>query len=254
MKLATWNVNSIRARQERLARWLDQNQPDVLCLQELKVVDAEFPRELVEAAGYHAAVFGQKTYNGVAILGRTEPSRVRRGLGDEDPQARLLAAEVAGVHVVNVYIPNGQTVGSDKWAYKLAWMRRLAEYLDAHYKPSDPVVLCGDFNVARDDLDVARPDNWADSVLCHPDAREQLETIRRWGLIDVFRQMHPEGGLYSWWDYRMLGFAKNNGLRLDHIFATAPLAERCRAAEIDREERKGEKPSDHAPVIAVFED
>ncbi|MCX7427766.1 MAG: exodeoxyribonuclease III [Planctomycetia bacterium] len=253
MKLATWNVNSIRARQERLLRWLDRERPDVLCLQELKVTDEAFPREAIEAAGYHAAVFGQKTYNGVAILSRDEPADVQRGLGDDDPQSRLVAALIDGVCIVNAYFPNGQEVGSEKWEYKLDWMRRLEAYLADRYRPSDPLVLCGDFNVARDDLDVARPHQWAGTVLCHPDAREGLEAIHRWGFLDVFREHHPEGRLYSWWDYRMLGFAQNNGLRLDHIFATETLARRCRGAEIDRDERKGDKPSDHAPVVAVFD-
>jgi exodeoxyribonuclease III len=254
MKLATWNVNSVRSREERLLRWLDKTRPDVLCLQELKTVDASFPRESIEAAGYRVVVFGQKTYNGVAILSRVEPTDVQRGMGDVDPEARLLAAEISGIRIINAYFPNGQAVGSEKWAYKLDWMRRLAKHLDRHYRPSDPVILCGDFNVVRDDLDAARPDDWAGTVLCHPDAREGLEAIRQWGFTDVFREHHPAGGVYSWWDYRMLAFPKNNGLRLDHIFATAPMAWRCRSAEIDRDERKGAKPSDHAPVVAVFED
>jgi exodeoxyribonuclease III len=254
MKLATWNVNSVRSREERLLRWLDKTRTDVLCLQELKTADATFPRESIEAAGYHAAVFGQKTYNGVAILSRVEPTNVQRGMGDADPEARLLSAEINGVRIINAYFPNGQTVGSEKWAYKLDWMRRLGEYLDRHCRPSEPVILCGDFNVVRDDRDAARPDDWAGTVLCHPDAREGLEAIRQWGFTDVFREHHPAGGVYSWWDYRMLAFPKNNGLRLDYIFATAPMTQRCRSAEIDRDERKGAKPSDHAPVVAVFDD
>ncbi|MBN1908604.1 MAG: exodeoxyribonuclease III [Pirellulales bacterium] len=252
MLLATWNVNSIRARLERLVAWLDEAQPDVVCLQELKVTDEAFPHEPIAEAGYHAAVFGQKTYNGVAILSRDEPAEVRRGW-DDDPQARLLAARFGRVTVVNTYMPNGQEVGSDKWAYKLAWMERLQEELAAHHEPTEPLILCGDFNVAPDDADVAEPEVWSESVLCHPDARARLDSLRQWGLIDVFRRHHPDGGIYSWWDYRMLAFPKNRGLRLDHIFATEPLAECCTEAWVDRDERKGAKPSDHAPVLARFE-
>ncbi|MBM4091291.1 MAG: exodeoxyribonuclease III [Planctomycetes bacterium] len=254
MKIATWNVNSIRSRLERLIDWLARVKPDVVCLQELKVTDDAFPYDTIREAGYHAVVHGQKTYNGVAILSREEPRDVARGLEDgvDDPQARLIAARVNDVHVISVYFPNGQSVGSDKWTYKLDWMRRLRRYLDRRFQPPDPVLLCGDINVARDDLDVARPDQWAASVLCHPDARAALEHIRCWGLNDVFRDKHPEGGLYSWWDYRMLAFPRNDGLRIDHIFATESVAARCGHTEIDRDERKGEKPSDHAPVIASF--
>jgi exodeoxyribonuclease-3 len=251
--IATWNVNSIRARQERLLAWLQKAAPDVLCLQELKVTDEHFPLEAIEAAGYHAAVFGQKTYNGVAILSRSEAEDVRRGLpGFDDPQARLLSAQVDGVRVVCGYFPNGQEVGSDKWAYKLEWMRQLRSSLEKQHRPTEALVLCGDFNVARHDRDVARPAAWAESVLCHPDARQALEELLAWGLVDVFDQQHPDGGLYSWWDYRQLAFVKNNGLRLDYVVATQPLAERSVSVEIDREERRGQQPSDHAPVIARF--
>ncbi len=255
MKLATWNVNSIRARQDRLVEWLGRVGPDVVCLQELKVTNEAFPYDAIRDAGYHAAVFGQKTYNGVAILSRSEPADVSRGMGpaDEDPQARLVAATLGPVRVVCAYFPNGKVVGSEHYAYKLAWMDRLRAYFEASYTRSELLVLCGDFNVAPDDSDVARPAQWAGSVLCHGDARRSLEAIRRWGLIDVFRKHHPEGGIYSWWDYRMLAFPKNDGLRIDHIFATEPLASRSTGVEVDRGQRKGQKPSDHAPVIATFD-
>jgi exodeoxyribonuclease-3 len=253
MRIATWNVNSIRARQERLLAWLQKARPDVLCLQELKVADEAFPYEAIRDAGYRAAVFGQKTYNGVAILSQAEPLKIQRGIpGFEDPQARLLLAEVKGIWIVSAYVPNGDTVGSEKYRYKLQWFQRLREFLEARFKPTDPLVLCGDFNVARDEKDVARPDAWAGTVLFHPQVREAMEHLLAWGLVDVFRQHHPEGGSYSWWDYRMLGFPKNDGLRIDYVLATAPAAKRCTAAEIDRDERKGEKPSDHAPVLATI--
>jgi len=256
MKIATWNVNSIRARQERLLAWLDRARPDVLCLQELKVVDEAFPAEELLEAGYHCAVHGQKTYNGVAILSRKKPSDIRRGIDDEgdDPQARLISARIADIIVISAYVPNGQEVGSEKYAYKLDWLERLTGHLRKNFSPEDRVLLCGDFNVALDDKDVARPADWSDSVLCDETTRAAVGRIADWGLVDVFREFHPDGGQYSWWDYRMLGFQKNNGLRIDHIFASRPMAQLCSEAEIDRQERKGKKPSDHAPVVAVFDD
>jgi exodeoxyribonuclease III len=256
MKIATWNVNSVRSRLERLLAWLQKAQPDVLCLQELKGTEEAFPHEPILKAGYHAAVWGQKTYNGVAILSRLPPTNIQRGMGDDvdDPQARFLLAEVGGVYVGSAYVPNGQVVGSEAYDYKLQWLVRLRACLERRFNPGTPLVICGDFNVARDEKDVARPDVWASSVLFHPTSRTALEQFLACGLIDVFRQQHPEGGLYSWWDYRMLAFPKNDGLRLDYILATEPLAKRCTAAEIDRKERKGEKPSDHAPVSASFDD
>lgn len=253
MKIATWNVNSIRSRLDRLLAWLQRTQPDVACLQELKVTDEAFPYEPIQRAGYHATVFGQKTYNGVAILSRAEPANTQRGMsGFDDPVARFLTAEIDGTWIASIYVPNGQVVGSEKYAYKLRWMRQLREHLESQFQPLDRVVLCGDFNAARDELDVAHPELWANSVLFHKEVRESLEHLLAWGLVDVFRKHHPEGGVYSWWDYRMLAFPKNDGLRLDYILATEPLASRCTGAEIDRDERKGEKPSDHAPVVATF--
>ena len=255
MKIACWNVNSVRARLERLLAWLRKVEPDVLCLQELKCTEETFPHEAIGEAGYRAAVFGQKTYNGVAILSRSEPAEIEMGMADEadDPQARLISAQVDGIRVFSAYFPNGGEVGSEKWFYKLEWMRRLLEHLEHTASPSDSIVVCGDFNVAIDDSDVARPEEWAGSVLCHDDVRDALERLRDWGFVDVFRKHHPEGGIYSWWDYRMLGFPKNNGLRLDHVYATAELAARCTSAEVDRDERKGKKPSDHAPIVAIFD-
>ncbi len=255
MKLATWNINSIRAREERVLGWLDSERPDVVCLQELKVTDDDFPFAAMADAGYHAQVYGQKTYNGVAILSRSEATDVVRGVGDEPDgsQARLIRAEIAGITVVNGYFPNGKEVGSESYAYKLRWMEQLVEVFNRDLSPTDDIVLCGDFNVAPADPDAANPEKWSGSVLCHADAREALERIRRWGLVDVFRQHHPDGGVYSWWDYRMLAFPKGDGLRIDHIFATESLARRCTAARVDRDQRKGKKPSDHAPVIAEFD-
>ena len=251
MKIATWNVNSIRARHDRALAWLAKVAPDVLCLQELKVTDEAFDHAPFEALGYHVVTHGQKTYNGVAILSKMPPSNVQRSLDDseQDTQARLVAATVSGVRILSAYFPNGGELGSDKYAYKLRWMTRLRDYLDRHHDPDEPLVLCGDFNVAPDDLDVAQPETWADSTLCHPEVRDALARIAAFGLTDLFRPHHREGHVYSWWDYRMLAFPKGNGLRIDHIFGTTVVAGRCHGAWIDRDERKGKSPSDHAPVI-----
>jgi exodeoxyribonuclease-3 len=251
MKLATWNVNSIRAREARLLRWLDSARPDVVCLQELKVTNEVFPFGILEDAGYFAAVHGQKTYNGVAILSRLEPEEVERGFGDggDDAQARLVAARIGGIKVASAYVPNGASVGSEKWAYKLEWMKRLRGWLDRRFAKTDPVALCGDFNVAPEARDVCDPPAWEGSVLTHPDVRRALEEVRAWGLTDAFRLHHEEPGFYSWWDYRMLAFPKNQGLRIDHIDLSEPLAGRCTGAAIERNERKGKQPSDHVPVV-----
>jgi exodeoxyribonuclease-3 len=175
--------------------------------------------------------------------------------GVDDAEARLIAATVGGARIVSVYVPNGQRVGSDKWEYKLSWLERLQRYVARAARPDEPLVLAGDFNVAPEAAsDVARPEEWEGTVLCHEAVRERLRTLVAWGLVDTVRLHHPEGpGPYTWWDYRMLGFAKGNGLRIDHLFATAPLAARCREAYVGREERKGKQPSDHAPVVAVFD-
>ena len=255
MKLATWNVNSIRAREARVLRWLESARPDVVCLQELKVTNEAFPYDALKDAGYFAAVHGQKTYNGVAILSRLEPEEVERGFGDggDDAQARLVAARIGGIQVVSAYVPNGAEVGSEKWAYKLEWMRRLREWLDRRHTKTDPVALCGDFNVAPEARDVCDPTRWKGSVLTHPDVRRALEDVRAWGLVDAFRLHHDEPGFYSWWDYRMLAFPKNQGLRIDHIDLSEPLAGRCTGAAIDRNERKGKQPSDHVPVVVELD-
>jgi exodeoxyribonuclease III len=254
LKIATWNVNSVKARKERLLSWLGRETPDVLCLQELKVEVAGFPHDEVSALGYRSLLNAQKTYNGVAILAKEELLEPRSGFGDavEDTQARHVEATVAGVRVISVYAPNGGDGAGDKWTYKLAWLDRMRAYLERTHDPAKPLVLCGDLNIAPDDMDVARPDEWRRSVLCLPEVRAAFGRLIAWGLVDVMRVHHPNGGPYSWWDYRMLGFQKGNGLRIDHILATPPLAATCSSAEIDRNERKGKLPSDHAPVYAQF--
>lgn len=256
LRIVTWNVNSIKARHERVMAWLERHQPDVVCLQELKMVTEKFPLDAMKQCGYHAAVFGQPTYNGVAILARAAHpiADIHCGMEDgvDDPQARFISAMVAGMRVICVYVPNGAAVGTDKYQYKLAWLDRLQAYLQRHHSVREPLVVCGDLNIARDDHDVANPDAWSDSVLCHVDARTRLQHLLDWGLVDCFRKHHSKGGVYSWWDYRQLGFVRNDGLRIDHILATQPVADRCVAADIDRDERKGQLPSDHAPVTVTL--
>ena len=258
MKIATWNVNSIRMRQDRVLGWLERERPDVLCLQETKVPDSLFPREPFEAQGYQAALFGQKTYNGVAILARAPLEDVTVGLGDgedgdEGEPARLVAARIDGVRVASVYVPNGSAVGSDKYAYKLRWMARLRSWLDRTAQADAPLMVCGDFNVAPEDRDVHDPAAWEGQVLCSEPEREALRGVMGFGLVDGFRRLRPEPGLYTWWDYRQLGFPKNRGLRIDHLLCSEPLAGRMTSAVIDREARKGKQPSDHAPVVAELE-
>lgn len=251
--VATWNVNSIRSRLPRLVDWLARRQPDVVCLQETKVEDDAFPAAELAGLGYHVLANGQRTYNGVAILARAEPADPLRSFEDgvDDPQRRVLAATVAGVRVVNLYAPNGGEVGSDKYAYKLAWYRRLDAFLAARLDPAGPVVLCGDLNVAPEDRDVWDPGRWQGQTLCSEPEREAFRRLETWGLRDALRLLHPETpGLYTWWDYREGAFHRGWGLRIDHVLVTAPLVPR--AIEIDRQERKGARPSDHAPVVATL--
>ncbi|HXX29993.1 MAG TPA: exodeoxyribonuclease III [Myxococcaceae bacterium] len=254
MLIATWNINSVRARVPRLEAWLASRRPDVLCLQELKCTEEQFPVEAVRKLGYHAIVYGQKSYNGVAVLSLAPPEDVERGLpvADDDGEARVVAATVRGIRILSLYAPNGQAVDSPAYRAKLAWYARLRRVLDARYRADQPLVLCGDFNVAPEERDVWDPALWEGQTLFSLPEREALKELVGFGLSDCFRRHHPEPGRYSWWDYRMLGFPKNHGLRIDHVLATAPLAERCEAADIDREARKGPQPSDHAPVWARF--
>ncbi len=255
MRIASWNVNSIRARLDRLVGYLAARQPDVLCLQETKCRDAQFPYAALAAAGYRAVHHGQKTYNGVAILARQPIEDPQSGMQDgvADPQSRVIAATVTGVRVISVYVPNGQRVGADAYVYKLEWYGRLRRYLDSRHVPAERLVLTGDFNVAPEERDVDDPAGWEGSVLVSEPERRALRELCGFGLVDTFRQHHQEAGRYSWWDYRNLAFPRNAGLRIDHVFATRPLAARCTAADIDREARKGKQPSDHAPVWAEFD-
>ncbi len=252
MKLATWNINSVRAREARLVAWLAKADPDVLCLQETKTEDAGFPSEVLKRAGYDVVLFGQKSYNGVAIASKLPMTDVVRGFGDgeSDDEARVIAATIGGIRVIDVYVPNGQELGSAKYAYKLAWYQRLRRYLDRTATAATPLVLCGDFNVTCDDLDVAAPEQWAGKIHCSPEERAALHDVLAFGLVDTFRAHHPAGKVYSWWDYRGVSFFKNQGLRIDFIYATKPVADTITSVTIDREARKGQDASDHAPVIA----
>ena len=254
LTVATWNVNSIRIRLPRLLTWLERRKPSVVCLQEIKVVDEEFPAGPLEELGYRCLVHGQKTYNGVAILTLLPATDVIHDLPGDPAGAdsRVLAATIGGTRIMGIYAPNGQTVGSDKYAYKLDWYRRLRELLDRH-DPRIEVLICGDFNVAPEDRDVWDPEQWRGQILFSDPEKAALRTIVDWGFQDALRIHHQEGGLYTWWDYRAGAFHRGWGLRIDHILVSAPLAQRCIAVEIDRAERKGEKPSDHAPVVASFQ-
>ena len=253
MKLATWNVNSIRVRLPQLLDWLAVAQPDVVCLQELKTEAPGFPREALEAAGYASAVNGQKTYNGVAILARTPLSDITADIpGFADEQKRVLAATVKDMRVVCVYCPNGQAVGSDKYDYKLRWFAALKDYLAAELARHPRLVVAGDFNVAPEDRDVHDPISWEGQVHVSEPERAAWRALVTLGLQDSFRLFEQPERTFSWWDYRMMGFRRNAGLRIDHVLLSAPLAQACTGASIDKAPRKLERPSDHAPVLAVL--
>jgi exodeoxyribonuclease-3 len=255
MIIATHNVNSLRARLPRVLAWLERVQPDVVCLQETKVTDELFPREPLEALGYHLAVHGQKTYNGVAILSRHPLEDVVAGIpGFDDPQARSIAATTAGVRVRCLYVPNGEGIPSDKYEYKKAWLDALIDETRARWDPSAPVVLTGDFNITFDDRDLWDPEGQRETVFHSTPERERLRALVGWGLTDAFRLHNDEAGQYTWWDYRQAAFRRGMGLRIDHFLISAPLVPRCGEVTIDRIERKGEKPSDHAPVLLTLSD
>ncbi len=253
MRVASWNINSLRKRQDRLFTWLEANKPDIVCLQETKCPDEQFPVLALQAAGYHSVYHGEKSYNGVAILSKNESRDVRPSLCDEvvDPQARVIAATVSNIRVFSVYAPNGRAVGSPAYDYKINWYGRLRACLSK--EESADLIVCGDFNVAPEDVDVHDPELWRGAIMCSNGERTAFRQLCEGSLKDTLRLHHKEGGLFSWWDYRMLSFPKNRGLRIDAILANKSLARRCAAAGIDRELRKGKEPSDHAPVWAEFD-
>jgi exodeoxyribonuclease-3 len=254
MRIATWNVNSLRVRMEHLRRWLADNAVDAIALQELKLADEHFPRAEIEAMGLHALCYGQKTYNGVAILSRTQALDCAFGIPeDADPQRRVVAAGVGPIRLVNVYVPNGQAVGSEKYTYKLAWLERLRAYLAALLASNEYLLVVGDFNIAPEDRDVHDPAEWEGSVHVSAPEREALGRITALGLSDLFRRFDQPKNAWSWWDYRMNAFRRDRGLRIDLMLASPALAERCTACTIDRAPRTWERPSDHAPVTAAFD-
>jgi len=254
MKIATWNVNSLKVRLPHLLDWLAATQTDVICLQETKQEDTAFPRTALEAAGYQVAFAGQKTYNGVAILARARLADVQVGMpGFADEQKRVIAASVAGVRVVCVYIPNGQSLDSEKYAYKLRWLDALIAWLRDELARYPDLVLLGDYNIAPEDRDVHDPAAWAGQVLVSAPERDRFQALCALGLNDAFRLFEQPANSFSWWDYRAAGFRRNLGLRIDHILLTPSLAARCNACEIDKAPRKLERPSDHTPVVATLD-
>ena len=253
MKLVTWNVNSLNVRLQRLIDWLGANRPDVVCLQETKLEDARFPHEPIHAAGYRALVYGQKTYNGVALLvrdGMAVDDMATGVPGFADEQKRVIAATIDGTRVICAYVPNGQSVGSDKYAYKLAWCSAATAMLRDALAGHPHLAFCGDLNIAPEPRDVHDPSAWEGQVLFSEPERAQFRDWLALGLVDGFRLFDQPPNTFSWWDYRMLAFPKNRGLRIDHVLLSPALAQRCTGVRVDRNARKGDKPSDHAPVIA----
>lgn len=254
MRVATWNVNSLRVRLPQLLEWLGACAPDVVALQETKLSDAAFPAAQLLEAGYHSVGSGQKTYNGVAILARSALRDVLCDMpGYDDPQRRVLAATVGGVRVINLYVPNGQSVGSDKFHYKLGWLRALRTWLSAEMQAHAQLLVLGDFNIAPEDRDVHDPAAWVGSVHVSPEEREALRSLLALGLVDVFRKFAQPPQTFSWWDYRAGAFRRNHGLRIDLLLASGGLADRCTGCSVDIAPRRVERASDHAPVVASFD-
>lgn len=255
MRIATWNVNSIRVRIDQVCDWLAGADVDVLCMQELKAVDEEFPAARFADLGYASVSHGQPTYNGVAIVSRVGIDDPVPGFADgaePDPQARLLRATCGGVRVMSAYCPNGEALDSPKFAYKREWFERLRAALDTQEDPAGDFVVVGDFNITPDDRDVWDPERLRGTIHCSDEERDWLRHLQGWGLTDCLRKHHEEAGIYSWWDYRMLAYQKRRGLRIDLVLASAPLAARCTACVVDKAPRKLPRPSDHAPVVADF--
>jgi exodeoxyribonuclease-3 len=255
MKLVTWNVNSLKVRLPHVLKWLEENPVDVLCIQETKLTDDKFPQAEIEAAGYHVAYTGQKTYNGVAIISRFPMTDVvKNNPHYADEQQRLLAATIKGIRVICAYIPNGQALDSDKFQYKLAWLEGLQTWLTEELKVHPQLALLGDYNIAPEDRDVHDPAAWVGQNLVSEPERAHFQRMVAQGLTDSFRMFEQAEKLFSWWDYRMMGFRRNAGLRIDHILLSKPLADRCIACTIDKVPRKWEQPSDHTPVIVELKD
>ncbi len=254
MKLATWNVNSLKVRLPQVLQWLESSPVDVLCLQETKLTDDKFPVAEIEAAGYQVAFTGQKTYNGVAILSRHPITEVvKNNPLFPDEQQRIISATIEGMRIVCAYVPNGQAVGSDKYEYKLRWLEALIQWLEGELQQFPSLALLGDYNIAPTDADVHDPAAWQDQVLVSAPERAAFERLCALPLADAFRLFPQAEKLYSWWDYRQMAFRRNRGLRIDHILLSPALVQRCTACEIDKLPRKWEQPSDHTPVIVTLE-
>ena len=253
MKIATWNVNSLTVRLPQVLEWLAGEQPDILALQETKIIDEKFPCSEIEAAGYHVVFAGQKTYNGVAVLSRTAACDTETDVpGLLDPQRRILATSVGAVRVLNLYVPNGQSVTSDKYLYKLNWLEKVTAYIKQQMLLYPRLVVLGDYNIAPEDRDVHDPGLWEGQVLCSVPERAAFGHLIQTGLCDTFRLFEQPPGQFSWWDYRMAAFRRNLGLRIDHVLASPALCQVCSGCHIDKIPRAGERPSDHAPVVAEF--
>jgi exodeoxyribonuclease III len=254
MRVASWNVNSLAVRLPHVLDWLKEYRPNVLCMQETKLIDVKFPRAEFEELGYHCEFHGEKSYNGVAILSDTTPDRVQKGfeIDSEAAARRFLEITVNGVTVICVYIPNGSAIGSDKFFYKLTWIELLKSHLIKNHNPEEMLAICGDYNVAPEARDVFDPVAMAGQLHFSPEEHAALQSVKDWGLVDTFRLHTEEAGCYSWWDYRMGAFRRNMGLRIDHIWATKSLADKCVSSIIDKAPRKKERPSDHAPIMSEF--
>lgn len=254
MKIASWNVNSLKVRLPQLIEWLKSTGPDIVCLQETKLEDANFPAGAIQEAGYHVAFAGQKTYNGVAVLSKSPQTDITIGnplFADE--QKRIIAVTVNDIRAICAYVPNGQALDSDKYTYKLAWLEAFHRWVSSQTKQYDQLFVAGDFNIAPEDQDVHDPKVWAGQILCSALERKAFNQLTELGLHDSFRLFQQPEKSFSWWDYRMLGFQRNRGLRIDHILLSTPLAARCTSAGIDKDMRKQERPSDHAPVFSILE-
>lgn len=257
MRIATWNVNSLKARLPRVEAWLAEVGPDVVCLQETKLADDAFPALAFEALGYSAVHHGEGRWNGVAIVSRVGIADVIVGFADgeqPDAEARMLSATCGGVRISSVYVPNGRALDHDHYRYKLVWLERLRRHLEATVDPDDAVIVAGDFNIAPDDRDVHDPAAFVGATHVSEPERAALAELEAWGLVDLFRLQHPEAGLYSWWDYRAGDFHQGRGMRIDLVLGSRPVADRVRWSIIDRNARKGQQPSDHAPVVVDLED
>ncbi len=254
MKIVSWNINSVRARLGSLLAWLETHRPDVLCLQETKVTDHQFPWLEIESLGYSLEIHGQKGYNGVAILSREPLEDVQRGFeGDDDIEKRVLAGTANGIRVITLYVPNGKSVSSEHYQRKLDWLDRFRSFLETHHDPTTSLLICGDLNIAPEDRDTYDPEVWRGRILASNPERERFRAFLNWGLVDALRATSEDEGIYTWWDYRMGSFRRNLGLRIDHFLVTRSLADRIRNVTVDREARSEEKPSDHAPLVLTLD-